>query len=173
MLHDNARPEAVDVFSSSCQGYRVTSLEVSGVDPPGHDLESKGWADHHSQIIKFRGINTWIFQLKFRYNPSTAFSIWIQSIPRTEISIVLLDTSLFPTSAKMLRVSAMFMACLLLATAAPTAPEKSNVCLSMCLQEKPACASDEVSYSIFSFHDAQLLTPFQHPTGSEVYLVCP
>ncbi|GAB1198182.1 hypothetical protein APSETT444_007490 [Aspergillus pseudonomiae] len=41
------------------------------------------------------------------------------------------------------RVSAIFMTCLLLATAAPTAPENSNACLSMCLQEKPACASDE------------------------------
>ncbi|EIT73800.1 multiple drug resistance protein [Aspergillus oryzae 3.042] len=50
----------------------------------------------------------------------------------------------------MLRVSAIFMACLLLATAAPTAPEKSNACLSMCLQERPACASDEVCYSVTS-----------------------
>lgn len=59
----------------------------------------------------------------------------------------------------MLRVSAIFMACLLLATAAPTAPEKSNACLSMCLQERPACASDEVCYSVTSLV-VLLLTPF-------------
>ncbi|KAE8390733.1 hypothetical protein BDV23DRAFT_154760 [Aspergillus alliaceus] len=41
----------------------------------------------------------------------------------------------------MLRVTACFMAFLVLATAAPAA--QSEMCASVCLKEKPACASDE------------------------------